>query len=56
MQCRLLTEPGLTCSKAVEIGLGIEAAERNTRKLKGNDAAIQRMLQHAVSKTGSRDC
>ena len=30
VQCKLLTEPGLTYAKAVEIALGMEAAEKNT--------------------------
>ena len=48
VQRKLLTEPGLTYAKAVEIALGMEAAEKNTRQLKGNDAAIQRVLQHSA--------
>ena len=42
-QRHLLTEKDLTLNKAVDIALAMEAANRETKALKGTDAVIQRL-------------
>ena len=52
IQHKLLTEPRLMYAHAVVIALRIEAAKKNYRQLKGNEAAMQQDSQQSA-KVGS---
>ena len=43
IQRRLLAESKLTLARVLEIAQGMEAAERNTKALKGSEAAVHKM-------------
>ena len=43
MQRRLLSETDLTLTRAMELALGMETAEHNTRAFKGTDATIKKI-------------
>ena len=43
IQRRLLSEPDLTLTKAMELAQGMEAAERNSKSLKGTEFAIRKL-------------
>ena len=47
MQKKLLTEDGLTVARALEIAQSIEAADKNSRELKGSDVTLQDSLKFA---------
>ena len=43
IQRRLLSEPDLTLTKAMELAQGMEAAERNSKSLKGTEFAVRKL-------------
>ena len=45
MQRRLLSETDLTLTRAMELALGMETAEHNTRAFKGTDATIKKIRE-----------
>ena len=44
IQKRLLAESDLTLKKAMDLALGMEAADRNAKSLKGPEAAVQKLV------------
>lgn len=43
IQKKLLTEADLTLTKAIDLSVGMEAADKNAKSLKGPDAAVNRV-------------
>ena len=44
IQCRLLSEPKLTLAKAMEFAQGMEAADHSSRRLKGQEQLIKKVI------------
>ena len=50
IQRKLLAEHDLTYAKAVEVALGMEAADKNAHQLKGNQMAIKKVVPQVASR------
>ena len=53
IQCRLLAEAELTLKRAVEIAIGMEAAERNAKDLKGKEQVVGQVSAYRPPKSSS---
>ena len=49
IQKKLLTEANLTLTRAVELFVGMEAAEKNAKSLKGTENAVKIKLLHSAN-------
>ena len=56
IQRRLLSEPNLTLTSALEIAQGIEAADQNARKLNKGDSEINRVNTRTNDKPARKPC
>ena len=56
IQCRLLAEADLTLKRALDLALGMEAAERNTKSLKGTEAVHKFAAGRSATSTPCYRC